>query len=359
MATTPAAAQHATVLLTGITGFLAGHIALQLLQQGHRVRGSVRSLASGESLKQDLRAAGANVEALSFVLADLNADDGWAEAVRGCDYVIHAASPFPAAPPKDENELIGPARAGTLRVLQAAQQAGVRRVVLTSSIAAINYGDGTSPFTEQNWTDINGPRTTAYYKSKTVAEQAAWAFARESGLELSVINPSLILGPLLSARAGTSVDVVRKMLTGGFPALPRFGLPVVDVRDVAAAHVLAMTHPDAAGERFIASAGFMWFKDIADVLRTRLPDASSRVPKLVVPNWLVHLQALFDPLTRLALAELGLKNEVSNTKAQRVLGWHPRPEADAIVACAESLLAQGLIETGPKASRTPKRACAH
>lgn len=338
------AAPETTVLLTGIGGFLGGHIALQLLQQGYRVRGSLRNLARGEAVAARLRKAGADTARLGFVEADLDRDEAWAAAVAGCDYVIHAASPFPAALPKSEDELIRPAREGTLRVLRAAHQAGVRRVVLTSSIAATNYGAGKAPYTEADWTDVASPEATPYYKSKTLAEQDAWAFAKESGLELAVINPSLILGPLLGTEVGTSVDVIRKLLNGEFPALPHFGMSIVDVRDVADAHLRAMTCPEAAGQRFIAGGRFMWLNELAAILRESFPAQARRVPRRELPDWLVRIFALFDATTRLIVAELGKDKRVSNDKAKRVLGWKPRREEEAIRASAQSLLDMGLVK---------------
>jgi nucleoside-diphosphate-sugar epimerase len=334
-----------TVLVTGISGFLAGHIAVQLLQQGYRVRGTVRTVAKRGSVEASLRRGGAeDVEGVECVEADLLQDKGWDEAVSGCDYVIHTASPFPASVPKDENELIRPAREGTLRVLRAAHRAGVQRVVLTSSIAATNYGSGVSPYSEKDWTDVNGPQATPYYKSKTLAEQDAWAFARESGLALAVINPGLILGPLLNAEAGTSLAVLHKLLRGDFPALPRFGMCVVDVRDVADAHLRAMRVPDAAGQRFIAAGRFMWLSEIAAELHRAFPQLAGKVPQRTLPNWLVKVFALFDPATGLIVRELGLEKAVDTSKARSVLGWSPRSEEEAIRAGVQSLVDMGLLK---------------
>ena len=335
--------QETTVLVTGVSGFLAGHVALLLLQQGYRVRGSLRSARRSEEIAARLRKAEADPANFSAVEADLLDDRGWVEAVAGCDYVIHTASPFPPGLPKSEEELIRPAREGTLRVLKAAHIAGVRRVVLTSSIAATNYGTDKALYTEADWTDINSPLATPYYKSKTLAEQAAWAYSRENGLELSVINPSLILGPLLGTANGTSLEVIRKLLCGEYPALPRFGMSIVDVRDVADAHWRAMIAPEAAGQRFIAGGPFLWLKEIAKLLRAQAPDYAAKLPRHELPDWLVRVFALFDPTTRLITAELGLAKQVNHEKAERVLGWKARPVEVTIRDTVASLAERGLL----------------
>ncbi|OBZ96414.1 epimerase [Pararhizobium polonicum] len=332
------------VAVTGIGGFLGRHVAAQLLRAGYEVRGTLRSMKKAKAIETAIRSVDGTSEGkLSFVVADLLSDDGWAAAFSGVTDVMHTASPFPSSVPKDENELILPAREGTLRVLQAARNAGVRRVVLTSSIAAVSYGPGRAPFTEDNWTDVNGPLATPYYKSKTLAERAAWSFAQENGLELAVINPGMILGPILGADTGTSVGVVQSLLKGRYPATPDFSVPVVDVRDVAEAHVLAMTVPEAAGQRFIIGGAALSVKDIADILKRDFPAYAKKMPKFVLPNWLAGLASRFDPGLKLIVGELGRDARISNDKARRVLGWKPRSEEDAIRASAESLIAAGLV----------------
>jgi nucleoside-diphosphate-sugar epimerase len=337
------------VLVTGGSGFVGGHVILELLAAGHDVRTTVRSLSREAEVRATLAAAGAEAgDRLAFFAADLEKDEGWAEAVAGCDYVHHVASPFPPAQPKDENELIRPAREGTLRVLRAARDAGVKRVVVTSSFAAIGYGHGQSdtPYTEQDWTDPDGPAVQPYMKSKTLAERAAWAFiGREgNGMELAVVNPVGIFGPALNGDLSTSVFLVQSMLQGKMPGTPRLYLGVVDVRDVAALHLRAMTDPAAAGERFLAVAGeAMSFHEMATVLRERLGPAAARVPKRELPDWLIRLLAIFNPLAREAVPRLGIKASASNAKARRVLGWTPRSNEEAIVASAESLIRLGLV----------------
>jgi dihydroflavonol-4-reductase len=337
------------VLVTGGSGFVGSHVILQLLAAGHEVRTTVRSLSREAEVRATLAAAGADAGArLSFFAADLEKDDGWAEAAGGCDYAHHVASPFPTAQPKDEDELIRPAREGTLRVLRAARDAGVKRIVVTSSFAAVGYGHGQrdTPYTEADWTDPDGPAVQPYMKSKTLAERAAWDFiAREgNGMELAVVNPVGVFGPALNGDLSTSIFLVKTMIEGKMPGTPRLYLGVVDVRDVADLHLRAMTDPAAAGERFLAVAGeAMSFHQMAAVLRERLEAAAAKVPRRELPDWLIRVLAIFNPLAREAVPRLGIKANASNEKARRVLGWTPRSREDAIVASGESLIALGLI----------------
>jgi dihydroflavonol-4-reductase len=339
-----------TVLVTGGSGFIASHCILQLLAAGHEVRTTVRRLEREPEVRGVLAAAGAaRPEGLRFFAADLEHDAGWAAAAAGCDYVLHVASPFPPGAPKHEDELIVPARDGALRLLRAARDAGVKRVVLTSSFAAIGYGHppGAATFDETQWTDLAGD-VPPYPKSKTVAERAAWDFiAREGGtLELAVVNPVAVLGPVLGADTSTSILIVQKMLDGSMPACPRLYFGLVDVRDVADLHLRAMTDPAAKGERFLATAGdFMSILEVGQVVRRRMGAAGARAPKREVPDWLVRISALFSPTARFALPELGKTKNGSNAKARRVLGWAPRSSEEAIVATAESLLRLGLVKS--------------
>ena len=299
-----------------------------------------------------LRTAGAETaDRLSFVAADLESDAGWAQAVAGCDYVQHMASPFPLGAVAHEDALIVPAREGTLRVLRAAREAGVRRVVVTSSFAAIGYGHApmSRPFDETDWSDTSHPGSSAYIKSKTLAERAAWEFiAREGGgLELSVVNPVAVLGPVLGADYSSSLTLVKSMMDGAVPGLPRLYFGVVDVRDVADLHVRAMTDPAAQGERFLAVGGdFLSMLDIAKVLRRRMGVAAAKVPSRQVPDWLVRIAARFVPQMRGYLPELGKVKNATNEKARRLLGWTPRSTEEAIVAAAESLVRLGLVGSG-------------
>lgn len=337
-------AAAALVLVTGIGGFLGGHIAKQLLAHGYRVRGSVRSIGICDRIRRQLCPDTAT-DAISFVEADLCADAGWDVALRGCRYVIHTASPFPATLPKDANAMIRPARDGTLRVLRAAHEAGVERAVLTSSIAATNHGNGQAPFTENDWTDPASPRATPYYRSKTLAEQAAWNLAKETGLDLAVINPATIFGPLLGPEHGTSVGLIKQMMSGKLRRVPRFGFSVVDVRDAADAHIRAMTHPGASGQRFIVGGRFFWLRELAAVLAKSFPAHAAQLPSGEVPDWMVRAMAPFSARSRMIVHELNRDLSVSAAKARRVLNWKARPDEDCIRATAQSLIDHGLIAT--------------
>lgn len=339
----------AKVLVTGGSGFIGGHALLQLLAAGHEVRTTVRDPGREAGVRELLRANGADAgERLRFFAADLTSDEGWKEAASGCDFALHVASPFPETLPKHEDELIVPAREGALRVLRAARDAGVRRVVLTSSFAAVGYGhpQQQAPFDETTWTDLDGGDVSAYVKSKTLAERAAWDFvAREGGgLELATVNPVGVFGPVLGADYATSILLVQRLLAGAMPGCPQLRFGVVDVRDVVDLHLRAMVDPAAKGERFLAVAGdFMPVREMARALKRRLGDAAKRVPTRQLPNWLVKLAALRDPAVRQIVPELGKYKNATSVKAQRMLGWSPRGNEDALLATAESLLRLGLV----------------
>jgi len=343
-----------TVLVTGGSGFIGSHCILQLLAAGHHVRTTVRNLKREGDVRVMLKVAGVDAgDRLSFFAADLEQDAGWAEAVAGCEYVLHVASPFPSNVPKHEDELIRPAREGALRVLRAARDARVKRLVLTSSFAAIGYGQKpqTTPFNETNWTDPDGEGVGAYAKSKTLAERAAWDFvgAEGAGLELAVVNPVGVFGPVLGPDFSTSILIVQKLMDGAMPGLPRLYFGAVDVRDVADLHLRAMTHPAAKGERFLAVAGdFLSMLGIAKILKKRLGVAAKRVPTLELPDWIIRLAALRDPAVKLILPELGKRKNATNEKARRVLGWKPRSNEESIIATAESLIQLGLLKDSPK-----------
>jgi dihydroflavonol-4-reductase len=338
------------VLVTGGSGFIGAHCIVQLLAAGHGVRTTVRNLARRNDVLAMLKQSGAvSAETVAFCAADLAADAGWAEAVKGCEYVLHVASPLPISAPKDENELIGPARDGTLRLLRAARDAGVSRVVLTSSFAAVGYGHPArrTPFDEADWTQADGGGLQPYVKSKALAERAAWDFiAREGGaLELAAINPVAVLGPVLGPDFSSSVELVKVLLDGKVPMAPRIRFGLVDVRDVADLHLRAMTNPDARGERFLAIAGStVSMLDIATLLRARLGAAARRVPRRELPDWVARGLALLIPDMRDVVPLLGRYAEASSDKARRLLGWTPRPNEEIILATAESLLALGLVK---------------
>jgi nucleoside-diphosphate-sugar epimerase len=343
-----------TVLVTGGSGFIGSHSILQLLAAGHQVRTTVRSLKREGDVRAMLKEGGTEPgDRLSFVAADLEADAGWSDAVAGCDYVLHVASPFPASLPRHEDELIVPAREGALRVLRASRDAGVKRVVLTSSFAAIGYGKEPQhvPFDELSWTDPSGGDVRPYVKSKTLAERAAWDFIASEGrdLELSVVNPVGVFGPVLASDYSTSILIVQRMMDGSIPGCPRLYFGVVDVRDVADLHIRAMTHPAAKGERFLAVAGdFMSMLDIAKVLKSRMGAAAKRVPTRQLPNWLVRIASMRDPAVRQIVPELGKRKNATNAKARRMLDWSPRTNDEAIVATAESLVRLGLLKDSAK-----------
>jgi nucleoside-diphosphate-sugar epimerase len=338
-----------TILVTGGSGFIGCHSILQLLAAGHHVRNTVRSLKREGDVRAMLQEGGVdNFEHLAFVAADLENDAGWSQAVAGCEYVLHVASPFPSSAPRHEDELIVPAREGTLRVLRASRDAGVKRVVLTSSFAAIGYGHPTrqAPFDETDWTDPTGADVRPYAKSKTLAERAAWDFIASDGgdLELAVVNPVAVFGPVLGPDYSTSIHLVQRLMTGTIPGAPQLYFGVVDVRDVADLHIRAMTDPAANGQRFLAVAGnFMSILEIANVLRARMGGLATRVPARQLPNWLVRLVALGSPTVQQIVPELGRIKNANSEKAKRLLGWTPRSSEDAIVATAESLARLGLL----------------
>jgi nucleoside-diphosphate-sugar epimerase len=339
-----------TVLVTGGSGFIGSHAIVQLLAAGHTVRTTVRSLKRESDVRAMLKTGGAESDGrLSFCAADLLDDRGWREAVDGCDYVLHVASPFPPGVPKAEDELIVPARQGALRVLRAARDSGVKRVVLTSSFAAIGYGHAprTTPFTEADWTNPEAKDVAAYPKSKTLAERAAWDFISSEGgaLELAVVNPVGVLGPVLGPDYSTSILMVQRFMDGAVPGCPRLSFGLVDVRDVVDLHIRAMSNPAARGERFLAVASDdVAMVDIARVLRSRMGAAARRVPTRKVPDWLVRVAALRDPAVRQILPELGKPKRASSEKARRLLGWSPRPYEESVVDTAESLVRLGLLK---------------
>jgi dihydroflavonol-4-reductase len=342
-------AAMAKVLVTGATGFIAGHVILQLLEAGHEVRGTARSASSAAKLNETLSQYAGRPIAIELVAANLERDDGWAEAVAGMDFVQHVASPFPSGVPKDPDDLIRPATDGALRVLKASRAAGVKRVVMTSSMAAIAYGWGENRpavLTEEHWSNPDNLKdNTAYTRSKTIAERAAWDYinGEGKGLELAVINPAAVLGPVMSGDLSASLELLTMPLSGKIPAVPRIGFGIVDVRDVAAAQVAAMTVPGAAGERFLVSQPFMWFSDVADVLREAFPAYAKKLPKGTMPDVMLKIVAVFNPTLKQVIPELGRQRQISNEKARTVLGWAPRTAKEAIIDGAQSLIDAGVV----------------
>ena len=336
------------VLVTGGTGFVGGHCILQLLQRGYTVRTTIRSAAKQGQVKEMLINGGMrSFDNLAFVEADLSDDRNWAEAVRDCEYVLHVASPIFLRLPKHEDEMILPAVEGTIRVLKAARDAGVRRVVITSSFGAVGYShtDPNTMITEKEWTDPADKSLSAYLKSKTLAEKAAWEFmAREGGhLELTVINPMAIFGPSLGPVLSSGFELLKKILDGSMKATPNIDLGIVDVRDLADLHLRAMTDAKAKGQRFLAlSGGVMSLHAIALLFRASYGQRAAKVTTKVIPDWLVRLAALVKPEAKAIVPQLGRVRNASNEKAKTVLGWSPRSNEEAVLATAESLFRYNL-----------------
>lgn len=341
--------EQGTVLVTGGSGFLGGWCVAELLRRGHAVRTTVRDGSREAELRGRIRGLAADLpaeadERLAVSVANLLEDAGWEDAVAGCDHVLHVASPFPLVQPKDPDELIVPAREGTLRVLRAALEAGAARVVVTSSVAAVGgsaKGSG-RPLDESDWTDLDDPSLTPYARSKTIAERAAWDLAAEMGAtdRLAVVNPGAILGPVGSGERSPSLEVVQRLLDG-MPGAPRIGFNLVDVRDVADLQIRAMGDPAGAGKRFVAVRSFEWMEDIARILRERLGEDAAKVPKRRVPDLVVRAMAIFDPGVRAVTGQLGRRQDYSSARAEELLGWAPRPIEETTVDCARSMIGAG------------------
>jgi dihydroflavonol-4-reductase len=330
-----------TVLVTGGSGYLGSWCVIELLRRGYLVRTTVRDLSRESQVRTAIAREVDADENLAVVVADLLDDAGWEDAVRGCEYVLHVASPFPPVQPQDPDDLIVPARDGTLRVLRASLDAGVRRIVVTSSVAAVTGGPrpASGILTEENWSTSDNPKMTPYARSKTIAERAAWDFMKDEGAteKLATVNPGAIIGPVLSEDRSYSLQAIERLLKG-MPGVPRIGFSFVDVRDVADLEVRAMTSPDAGGERFIAVESFMWMSEVAAVLRERLGDEAKKVPTRTVPNLLVRAMAIFDPSIRSVVGQLGKRTALSSEKAKTQLEWAPRPSAETVAECGHSLL---------------------
>ena len=335
-----------TVLVTGGSGFVAGWCLVELLKHGYLVRTTVRSLSKEASVRAAVSGQVDPGDRLTVVAADLTSDTGWDAAMAGCDYVLHVASPMGNEAATDPEALIGPARDGALRVLRAAVEARVKRVVLTSSTAASSppLTDADSLNDESVWTDPQRAGSP-YRQSKVLAERAAWDFMRTHGgdTELTAILPTAIFGPVLTTESLGSVLVIAAFLNGRMPGIPRRGFNVIDVRDLAEVHIRAMTAPQAAGERFIAAGDFLWMAEIAKILRCRFPDRAGAIPTRVLPNLVVRAAALRNRALAAIVPGLGRKHAFSSAKARRVLDWTPRPAAETVVDCAESLIARGVV----------------
>ena len=338
------------VLVTGGTGFVGVHCILQLLQKGYKVKTTLRSINRKNEVLDMLKTGGiTSFENLSFLEADLTKDTNWEEAVKGCDYVLHVASPIFLKAPKHENEMILPAVEGALRVLKASRDAGVKRVVMTSNFGAIGYShtDTTKIITEESWTDPNEKGLSAYNKSKVMAERAAWDFIEKEGgnLELSVINPVGIFGPSLGPDLSSGFELLKKVMEGSMKAIPNITLGIVDVRDVADLHIRAMTNPTAKGERFLAIAGgIMTLPEIAILFKEKLGGAAKNVSTKKLPDWVVRIAAFFSPTAKNLAPMLSRYRNASNEKAKRLLGWQPRSNEEALLATANSLIQFGFIK---------------
>jgi nucleoside-diphosphate-sugar epimerase len=332
------------ILVTGATGFLAKHCIKLALERGYSVRGTVRRADAEAAIRAAVGEPGARLE---FVRADLLSDEGWNAAVRDCRFVLHTASPLPLRQPRNADDLIRPAREGTLRILNAAAAAGVERTVVTSSTAAVISGRTVPPdhvFTEADWSDVTG-RIGAYPLSKTLAERAAWDYMAgdRSGMTMAVINPSAILGPALDADLSISTLAVSTFLRGRVPIVPPISLTIVDVRDVAEAHLRAMERQEAGGERIIATSAPLWMKEIGEILRSHFPAYARRIPRREIPVGLLQFVGRLVPPLRPHLRDLGVKRRTSNAKAQRLLGMQFRTPEESVVAMGESLIALGLV----------------
>ena len=336
-----------TVLVTGGSGYIGSWCVVRLLGEGYNVRTTVRDLSRESSVRAAIGKVVDSGNRLSFHQADLNADAGWDAAAEGCEYVLHVASPLGVVEPKDPEVLIKPAREGARRAISAATRAKAKRVVMTSSVsAASKNADAADSISDETvWTDLKQPKLSAYTQSKTLAERAAWDLIAQSGgsTTLATINPTLVVGPVMSRDFSASVQVIQRLLSGKVPGLPRLGFNFVDVRDVADLHMRAMTAPEAAGQRFIAAGKFAWMADVAVLLRERLGGAASKVPTRRVPSFVMRLASIFDKELGSVTPSLGKRHDFTSAKAQRLLGWRPRPMEETLLDCARSLIAEGLV----------------
>jgi dihydroflavonol-4-reductase len=337
------------VLLTGVSGFLGSHTAIILLEKGYQVTGSLRDLNRADELRQIIGRHTNNINKLSFVQADLSDNGIWGKLTEGVDYIQHIASPFPARSPKNDDEVVLPAKQGVMSILESAAKNKVKRVVLTSSSSAVLHGKPkggeSGTFDEKDWADENNlADTTAYYRSKIIAEKAAWEFMKKdlSGLELVTVLPGAMLGPALEKDFGNSAAIVLKMLDGSLPAVPQLSFDIADVRSVAELLVAAMESPEAAGERFLATSGLLSMKEISNILREKYPDRN--IPSANLPNWLTRVLGWFDKTMQPVLLDLGKKRNGDSSKARKMLDWHPINLDQAVLACADSLISLGIVK---------------
>jgi len=331
-----------TVLVTGGTGFIAGWCIVELLRQGYAVRATLRDSAAGPRVRAAVAREVDPGDRLSFVIADLTRDEGWDQAMAGCDHVLHIASPLGREAPRHRDALVAPARDGSLRVLRAATMAGVDRVVMTSAAATARPPRGSGRVSDESvWADPEAPLLDPYRRSKILAERAAWDFmvTVPGATSLTTILPGAVFGPILQNGDPASVWVVGNLLEGRPARLLNMGFAIVDVRDLAAAHVAALTVPGAPGRRFLATGEFLWMADIARILREEIGARAAKVPQRVLPDWAVRALALFVPQLRMFAGDLGQRKEIDASSARELLGFAPRPARETLRDCAETLLA--------------------
>jgi nucleoside-diphosphate-sugar epimerase len=334
------------LLVTGASGFIASHCILELLNHGYLLKGTLRNLDRARAIRDILGKHTKKADRIEFVQADLTDAQCWDEAVKGCDGVLHIASPVPVIQPKEADEIVSIARDGTLNVLNAALRANIQRVVVTSSTAAVRERarNGAGVYSAEDWTDPDEPGLSPYSLSKTIAEKAAWEFVHNNeGIELSVINPAFVFGPALETDYGSSLEILCKLLKGKLPLIPNLGFTIVDVRDVAALHRLAFESDNAAGKRFLCSSGFRWYKEIAIFLRERFPGYRKKVPSKMMPNFILKIVSIFDPSVARFIPNLGIRKDMDNSPAMEILGWQPRAPEEAIESGARSLIELGIV----------------
>ncbi|MDO9363326.1 MAG: NAD-dependent epimerase/dehydratase family protein [Sphingopyxis sp.] len=334
-----------TALVTGGSGYIAGFLIRQLIDNGWTVHTTVRNLKREPEVRGWLNV---DQDKLRFFAADLEHDAGWAEAIVGCSHVAHVASPFPLGVPSHADELIVPAREGALRALRFARAAGVKRFVLTSSMASVAYGHGKARdlYNEADWTNLDDPKVMPYPRSKTVAERAArdWVAAEGDDMEFASVNPAAVFGPLLSDDLSTSIELVKQLLEGKVPMCPDIGFGIIDVRDVADLHYRALTAPDIRNERYVCSGPFLKMIDVANLLRANLGEKARKVPSRRMPDWLLKLFALVRPELKQLVAELGNVRGGDSSHAIQTLGWTMRTPEEAILATAHSLIERGIVK---------------